>query len=173
MKTILFRGVLVVALVGIAACEFDGSPTGVTVGTGTAPPTPTLSATTSTIGDSTQTPSLQVSAVVHNTTGVTLFISGSGQCPLSVVIVPGTNPPTSGSLGCTAGTAIELAARDSVVFTQIISAASLAMYQPGEYTVQVSVLSARSVDLTSALNVSTVSAGTIELPLGQAVGVQP
>jgi hypothetical protein len=177
MRVISFPGVLVIGVVGIAACELDGSPTGVTVGTGTAPPTPSLTATTTMIGDSTQSPSLRVSAVVRNTTSVTLFIAGGGQCPLSIVIVPGTDTTShassSGSLNCSGAGAVQLAARDSVVFTQVISATALAGYQPGAYTVEVSVLSARSTDFTSGSYVTSVSAGAVELPLGQAAGVQP
>jgi hypothetical protein len=115
--------------------------------------------------------------VVRNTTSVTLFIAGGGQCPLSVVIVPGTDTTShassSGSLNCSGAGAIQLAARDSVVFTQVISATALASYQPGAYSVQVSVLSARSTDFTSGAYVTSVSAGEVELPLGGAVGVQP
>ena len=115
--------------------------------------------------------------MVHNTTNVTLFIAGGGQCPLSIAIVPGSDTTTSTSrsapLNCSGAGAVQLAVRDSVVFTQIISAASLAMYQPGAYSVEVSVLSAQSTDFTGASYVTTVSAGAIELPLGQAVGVQP
>lgn len=166
---------LVLVLIGASACEFAGSPTdATTTGNRTAPPAPSVTATTTTLGDSTQAQSLQVSAVVHNPSAVTLYIAGGGQCPIFVTIVPGTGVNQSASPTCSGSGAIQLAAHDSVVFTQVVNATVLAVYQPGAYSVDVTVMSAQSTNFGTGSIFTTALAGTIELPLGSGtVGVQP
>lgn len=105
--------------------------------------------------------SLQVAALVTNTTSVHIRLAAAPACPLYVNIFPDSTGEQMGFRNpdpCPAATeTVDMAPGDTVTLTRLVPASALAAYAAGVYGV--------NVGITDGGYSSTTWAGAVRLPL--------